>query len=244
MSKRFCLLRENKQTRFYAGCLANFLPLGDLSFLHLSTFRAIGLNWHIGSGPQVSRMAAMFFTLRQVVVKSVSLFWKPMEDRDVARAQHDHGVRHPNMWQKTSNLVNEYIACTNSIGIVLACTCFVARILKGDTNGLGCFMLSMIYRSLYSVFAEMTYGKVKILYLRTRTLKACFFIYILFSGEKVEKCYTGMSITRLYPRPWKVGSGSINFMFRGYESGLRFHYKGLGLSLRVPRESGPVYIPT
>ncbi|KAI5666686.1 hypothetical protein M9H77_16539 [Catharanthus roseus] len=42
---------------------------------------------------------------------------------------------------------------------------------------------------------------------------------------------TGTGIPRAYPRPWMVGSGSINFIRRGSGSRSMFHYKGLGLGV-------------
>ncbi|KAI5678670.1 hypothetical protein M9H77_09620 [Catharanthus roseus] len=50
--------------------------------------------------------------------------------------------------------------------------------------------------------------------------------------EKIEKCRMGMSIPRLYPGPWRVGSGSRNFIPGRYGSGSvsKFHYKGLDFS--------------
>ncbi|KAI5666702.1 hypothetical protein M9H77_16555 [Catharanthus roseus] len=41
----------------------------------------------------------------------------------------------------------------------------------------------------------------------------------------------GTGIPKPYPRPWRVGSGSINFIPRWYGSGFMFHYKDLGLGL-------------
>ncbi|KAI5682340.1 hypothetical protein M9H77_03568 [Catharanthus roseus] len=37
----------------------------------------------------------------------------------------------------------------------------------------------------------------------------------LNEGKKIEKCHTGTGIPRPYPRPWRVGSGSINFIPEG-----------------------------
>ncbi|KAI5683165.1 hypothetical protein M9H77_04393 [Catharanthus roseus] len=73
---------------------------------------------------------------------------------------------------------------------------------------------------------------------RTRTV-----LYPFIAGKKIEKCHTGTTIPRPYPRPWRVGSRSINFIPKGYgsEFGSIFHYKGLSLGLGVPRGSGPVY---
>ncbi|KAI5652649.1 hypothetical protein M9H77_29836 [Catharanthus roseus] len=53
-------------------------------------------------------------------------------------------------------------------------------------------------------------------------------------------------MTRPYPRPWRVGFGSINFIPRGSRSrsGSIFHYKGLGLDLGVTRGFGSVYTPS
>ncbi|KAI5681721.1 hypothetical protein M9H77_02949 [Catharanthus roseus] len=55
----------------------------------------------------------------------------------------------------------------------------------------------------------------------------------------------GTGIPKPYPRPWRVRSGSINFIPREYGSGCEsmFHYKVLGLGLGVPRGSGPIYSP-
>ncbi|KAI5649226.1 hypothetical protein M9H77_35231 [Catharanthus roseus] len=63
--------------------------------------------------------------------------------------------------------------------------------------------------------------------------------------EKTEKCYKGTDIPRSYLKPWRVESGSINFIPGGYRSGseTKFHYNGTGLGLGVPRWSGPVYSP-
>ncbi|KAI5659899.1 hypothetical protein M9H77_28692 [Catharanthus roseus] len=54
------------------------------------------------------------------------------------------------------------------------------------------------------------------------------FIYFCLTGKKIEKCHKGTGIPRPYPRPWRVGSGSINFTPGGYGYGFgsKFHYKG------------------
>ncbi|KAI5657465.1 hypothetical protein M9H77_26258 [Catharanthus roseus] len=53
--------------------------------------------------------------------------------------------------------------------------------------------------------------------------------------KKIEKCHTGMGIPRPYPGPWRVRSGSRNFIPGGYESGSgsKFRYKSMDLGLGV-----------
>ncbi|KAI5673989.1 hypothetical protein M9H77_14353 [Catharanthus roseus] len=60
-------------------------------------------------------------------------------------------------------------------------------------------------------------------------------------GKKIEKCHTSKGIPKLYPRPWRVESKSINFIPREFGFGSMFHYKGMDLDLGVPREFGPIH---
>ncbi|KAI5682458.1 hypothetical protein M9H77_03686 [Catharanthus roseus] len=79
----------------------------------------------------------------------------------------------------------------------------------------------------------------------TRKIKPAMEEIDKYLRKKIEKCHTGMGIPRPYPRPWMVGSGSINFIPKGYgsRSSSMFHYKSLGMSLGVPRGSGHIYTP-
>ncbi|KAI5662414.1 hypothetical protein M9H77_21737 [Catharanthus roseus] len=69
----------------------------------------------------------------------------------------------------------------------------------------------------------------------------CFPSLFPSKGEKIEKWHMGMSVPRPYPGPWRVGSGSINFILggSGSGSGFKFHYKGMGLGIYQTGERTP-----